>query len=62
MSKMLLLRRKNVDVAFIQETHLRAEDVSRFQNKQYRVVALDCVSSNSRGTAILTKRSLALEV
>lgn len=28
-----LLRRKNVDVAFIQETHLRAEEVSRCQNK-----------------------------
>lgn len=57
-----LLRRKNVDVAFIQETHLRAEEVSRFQNKQYKVVASDCVSSNSRGTVILTKRSLALDV
>ena len=57
-----LLHRKNVDVEFIQETHLRAEDVSRFQNKQYKAVASDCGSSNSRGTVILTKRSLALEV
>jgi len=57
-----LLRRKNVDIAFVQETHLREGDVSCFQNKQYKVVASDCGSSNSRGTVILTKRSLALEV
>uniref|UniRef100_A0A3Q1GE48 exodeoxyribonuclease III n=1 Tax=Acanthochromis polyacanthus TaxID=80966 RepID=A0A3Q1GE48_9TELE len=57
-----LLRRKNVDVAFIQETHLKAEDTSCFQNKRYKVVASDCWSSNSRGTVILTKRSLGLEI
>lgn len=36
-----LLCYKNVDVEFIQETHLRTEDVSCFQNNQYKVVASD---------------------
>lgn len=30
-----LLRRQNVDVAFIQESHLRTIDVCRFSNKHY---------------------------
>lgn len=57
-----LLTGKDIDVAFVQETHLSDRDVSKFQNKKYKLVSKSCDSSASKGTAILVKRSLPLKI
>lgn len=47
-----MLRRRDIDIALIHESHLRTNDVNRLQNKFYRVVAS---SSDGTKTVILEK-------
>lgn len=56
------LRRKDVSIALLQETHLKDEDVHRFQNKTYKILACSCALNKSKGVLILHKRSLNLSV
>lgn len=44
-----LLRRHLVDVAFIQEFHLRSNNISRFSNRYYYVAASVSFTSKTRG-------------
>lgn len=57
-----LLRRQRVDVAFIQESHLQTQDTQRFANKYYYVAASASLHSNTRGSLIVLKRSLSLNI
>lgn len=57
-----VLRRQLVDVAFIQESHLRTKDTQRFANKYYYVAASASLNSKTRGSLIVLKRSLSLNI
>lgn len=56
------LHHKNISVALIQETHLTATNIQRFQNKHYRVIAHSCAPIKVRGVLIIAKRNLQLVV
>lgn len=56
-SIMDLLRRKKVEVAFFQETHLLEKDVARMQNRFYHVIASSSNTKKNRGVIILAKRT-----
>lgn len=56
------LHRHQVDLAFIQESHLRKPDVQRFSNKFYYVAASSSLNSKSRGTLVVLKRKLSLNI
>lgn len=55
-----LLHRKKIQIAFIQETHLKPVDVHRFQNKHFKVLASSCVTNKTKGVLILVNRKLSL--
>lgn len=57
-----LLRRNHIDIAFIQESHLKASDVQRFANRHYYVAASASVDSKTRGSLIVLKRSLSITI
>lgn len=56
------LHRQSVDVAFIQESHLRTQDTKRFANKHYYVASSASLNSKTRGSLIVLKRSLSLNI
>jgi len=56
------LHRQKVDLAFIQESHLRKSDVQRFSNKFYFVAASSSLDSKSRGTLVVLKRKLSFNI
>lgn len=55
-----LLKRQNVDVALLSETHIEPSDVHRMQNKHYRAVASPGDGSKNKGVMILIKHKLNL--
>ncbi len=48
----IYLRRKAVDIALIQETHLKKADVQRLQNKFYRVAAFSTDNTKTIHAAV----------
>lgn len=56
------LHRKKADIALIQETHLRQCDVSRFQNKRYKLIASSCALNRTKGVCILVKRAFDFNI
>ena len=44
----------------MQETHLKCVDVSRVQNKVYRVAAFSSAPNKTKGVVILVRRKLSL--
>lgn len=52
-----LPRRKKVEVAFLQETHLLEKDVAIVQNTFYHVTASSLDLKKKRGVIILSKSS-----
>lgn len=54
--------RKKVDIALIQETHLKQCDVARFQNKHYRLIASSCAINKTKGVCILLNRKISCNV
>uniref|UniRef100_A0A674BEJ3 Endonuclease/exonuclease/phosphatase domain-containing protein n=1 Tax=Salmo trutta TaxID=8032 RepID=A0A674BEJ3_SALTR len=44
-----LMRCKNIDIAFIQESHLRVGDIPHLQDKVYKVAASTSGASKSKG-------------
>ena len=56
------LRRKKVDIALLNETHLLKADVKRLANKFYRVITSSSASTKVRGVAIVAKRCLNIKV
>lgn len=57
-----LLRRQHVDVAFIQESHLRSIDVRRFSNKHYYVAASASLDTKTRGSLVVLRRNLSITI
>uniref|UniRef100_A0A3B3SCE4 exodeoxyribonuclease III n=1 Tax=Paramormyrops kingsleyae TaxID=1676925 RepID=A0A3B3SCE4_9TELE len=55
-------RMMQISIALIQETHLTENNVQRFQNKHYKLIAHSCASSKSRGVLILAQRKLPYTV
>lgn len=56
------LRRKKVDVALLQETHLTLEDTSRVQNRFYKSVVASADGTHTKGVMILMKRNINIAV
>lgn len=54
-----LLYRKNIHIAFIQESHFLEADTFRFNNKHYEVVASSCFVKKSKGVLIAIRRNLS---
>lgn len=52
------LRRHNVDIACITESHLKIEDASRMQDKTYKIAVSSSALSKTRGSMIILKRNL----
>lgn len=57
-----LLRRQLVDIVFIQESDFRTADAHRFANKHYYVAASASLNSKTRGSLIVLKRNLSLNI
>ena len=57
-----LLHRKNIDIALLQESHLKVEDVPRCNNRFYRVAASASLSSKTKGVLILVRRSFQIDI
>lgn len=56
------LRRKKVDIALLQETHLRPKDVTRIQNRLYKPVVAASDGTRTKGAMILMRRSINLTI
>ncbi len=50
------LHRKRADIALIQESHFRASDVTRCQNRHFKIIASSSHTNASRGVIILQNR------
>lgn len=56
------LRRKRINIAFLQETHLVKRDTDRMSNRFFRVLACSSVSNKSEGVAMICQRNLRLKL
>lgn len=56
------LHRHKIDIALLQETHLRPADVRRMQNKHYKPIVASGDGSHTKGVLILMKRNIALQI
>lgn len=57
-----MLKRKNVDIALLQETHLLKADAGRLANKFFHTIASSSADTKSKGVAIVVRRSLPIKV
>lgn len=55
------IRCKYVDIALIQETHLKHSDVCRFQDRYYKCVAHSSATNKTNGVLILFGRKLCVQ-
>lgn len=60
-SVLTLLKRRRIDVALLQETHLLKKDSGRMANKFYHTIASSSADSKSRGVAIVCRRNLKIK-
>ena len=51
-----------MNVAFIQESHLRSIDINHFANKHYYVVASASLDTKTRGSLVVLKHNLPITV
>lgn len=56
------LRRHKIDIALLQESHLKPTDVTRMQNKHYKTIVASGDSSHTKGVLILMRRQIALQI
>uniref|UniRef100_A0A671QCI0 Reverse transcriptase domain-containing protein n=1 Tax=Sinocyclocheilus anshuiensis TaxID=1608454 RepID=A0A671QCI0_9TELE len=56
------LKRNNISIALIQETHLKISDILRFQSRCYTCVVHSSASNKSKGVAILFDRKLGVTI
>lgn len=56
------LRRKGVDVALMQETHLKLNDISRVQDRLYKPIVASSDGTHTKGVMILMRRNLNLSI
>lgn len=57
-----LLYRHHIDIAMIQQTHFKALDTVRLQNKYYKTISSSCAASKSKGVVILARRKLDMQI
>lgn len=57
-----LLKRRKIDLALIQETHLKKEDVHRCNNKFYKVISASSATDKTKGVMILLRRNLRMDI
>uniref|UniRef100_A0A3P9JBP9 Uncharacterized protein n=1 Tax=Oryzias latipes TaxID=8090 RepID=A0A3P9JBP9_ORYLA len=57
-----LMHRQKADDVLIQESHLRQGDVSKIQDKKYKVISSSSSSSKSKGVIIVFKRNLPTKI
>uniref|UniRef100_A0A672LJX4 Endonuclease/exonuclease/phosphatase domain-containing protein n=1 Tax=Sinocyclocheilus grahami TaxID=75366 RepID=A0A672LJX4_SINGR len=56
------LRSKRISFALIQESHLKACDIHRFQNRYYQLVYFSSSDKKSKGVLILMARHLPFSI
>lgn len=56
------LRKRNVDIAMIQESHLLRKDTSRFANGFYHPIAFSSALTKTKGVMIVCRRKLKLDL
>lgn len=56
------LRCKNVHLALIQESHLKAADVHRFQNRYFKVICSSSAANKTKGVLIVSKRNFDFSI
>uniref|UniRef100_A0A671U7D5 exodeoxyribonuclease III n=1 Tax=Sparus aurata TaxID=8175 RepID=A0A671U7D5_SPAAU len=56
------LRKKNIDFAMIQESHLLCKDAGRLANRIYHPIATSSAATKSKGVMVLCKRKLKFDV
>uniref|UniRef100_A0A8C4FAX9 Uncharacterized protein n=1 Tax=Dicentrarchus labrax TaxID=13489 RepID=A0A8C4FAX9_DICLA len=56
------LRKKNIDFAMIQESHLWCKDVGRLASKFYHPIATSSAATKCKGVMVLCKCKLKLDV
>lgn len=61
-SLLSVLRRRKIDIALLQETHLLSNDSKRLANKFYHVIASSSFQTKTRGVAVVVKRCLPIKV
>ncbi len=57
-----LPRRKKVDIALIQEAHLRKDDIHGCNNKYYEVVPFAATDNKTKGVLIIVRRNLNIPI
>lgn len=61
-SILTLLKRKNIDIALLPQTHQLKADVGRFANRFFRTIAFSSADTKSKGVAIVARRSLPVKI
>lgn len=61
-STLTLLKRRNVDIALLQETHLLKTDIARLANRFFHTIAFSSADTKTKGVAIVARRSLPLKI
>lgn len=61
-TKVLEFLRHQASIALLQETHLRLEDVPRFQNRRFKVIVNSCATAKSKAVLIMVDRRLHITV
>ncbi len=56
------LKRKEISIALIQETHMKTTDIHRFQNRFYKCVAHSSAMNRTKEVAILLSRKSEVKV
>ena len=57
-----LLKRQNIDIALLQETHLLKADAGRLANRFFHTVAFSSADTKTKGVAIVARRSLPMRI
>lgn len=55
-------KRKGILITLVQETHLKTNDIHRFQNRFYKCVTYSSAANRSKGVAILFDRKLCVNI
>lgn len=61
-SVLTLMRRRKIDLAFLQETHLLSKDAGRMSNRLYHTIASSSADSKTKGVTVVCKRNLKIKV
>uniref|UniRef100_A0A674MSZ3 Endonuclease/exonuclease/phosphatase domain-containing protein n=1 Tax=Takifugu rubripes TaxID=31033 RepID=A0A674MSZ3_TAKRU len=56
------LKRKNIDIALLQETHLLKADMGRFADRFFHTIAFSSAGTKTKGVAIVVRRSLPVKI